>query len=168
MATLATRLSDIATRISTECKALRTMVNGNAADLTSLTTTAKGNLVAAINELDAAIDALAAAPGATINDSSAASTTQTWSVTKIKAEIQAAKDALTSGAASALDTLAELAAALGNDSNFAATMTTALGNRIRHDAAQTLSAGQKTQACSNLGIGEPDTDFVAIFNAGLV
>lgn len=168
MATLATRLSDIATRISTECKALRTMVNGNAADLTSLTTTAKGNLVAAINELDAAIDALAAASGATINDASTASTTETWSITKIKSEIQAAKDALTSGAASALDTLSELAAALGNDANFAGTMTTALGNRIRYDAAQTLSAGQKTQACGNLGIGEPDTDFVAIFNAGLV
>ena len=83
-------------------------------------------------------------------------------------EIQAAKNALTNGAAAALDTLAELAAALGNDANFASTTTTALSNRLRFDAAQTLTAGQKTQACTNLGIGEPDTDFVSSFTSGLV
>ena len=52
MATLQTRLQDLATRIATEVKALRTLINGNAADLTALTTTAKSNLVAAINEVD--------------------------------------------------------------------------------------------------------------------
>ncbi len=72
------------------------------------------------------------------------------------------------GAGAALDTLSELAAALGNDAGFASTVTTALGYRLRFDAAQALTTGQKTQACANLGIGEPDTDFVTKFNSGLV
>jgi hypothetical protein len=53
MATLATRLQDLATRIATECKAVRTLVNGNVADLAALTTAAKTNLVAALNEVRA-------------------------------------------------------------------------------------------------------------------
>lgn len=54
---LATNLTDLATRISTEVKALRTLINGNQVDLSALTTTAKNNLVAAINEVDAAVGA---------------------------------------------------------------------------------------------------------------
>lgn len=166
MADLATRIQNLATRIATECKSLRTLANGNAADLSALTTAAKTNLVAAINELDADIAALAAASGAQIADGSTGGGT-TWSSTKIAQEIQAAKAALTNGAVAALDTLAELAAAIGNDASFASTVTTALGNRVRFDAAQTLMAPQKTQACANIGVGEPDTDFVPGFNAAL-
>ena len=44
---LAQRLTDLATRIATEAKALRTLVTGNAADLSALTTTSTTNLVAA-------------------------------------------------------------------------------------------------------------------------
>ena len=99
---------------------------------------------------------------------STSSTTQVWSSSKVASAIQTAKDELTNGAASALDTLAELAAALGNDANFANTVTTSLGYRLRYDAAQTLTAAQKTQACTNIGVGEPDTDFVTTFNSGLV
>ena len=51
MASLTTRLSDLTTRIATEFKSLRTLVNGNASTNAALKTTAKGNLVAAINEL---------------------------------------------------------------------------------------------------------------------
>lgn len=53
MATLETRLRNLATRMGTEAKALRTLINGNLADLTGLTTAAKNNLVAAINEVRA-------------------------------------------------------------------------------------------------------------------
>ena len=165
MSTLATRITDLATRLATECKSIRTLLNGNAADLSSLTTTQKTSLVAAINELKTAIDN--SGSSITISDSTS-STTEVWSSSKIAAEIQAAKDALTNGAAAALDTLSELAAALDNDANFASTITTALGYRLRFDAVQTLTTEQKTQACANLGIGEPDTDFVTTFNSGLV
>lgn len=165
MSTLATRITDLATRLATECKSIRTLVNGNASDLSSLTTTQKTSLIAAINELKEAIDN--AGSSITISDATS-STTEVWSSSKVAAEIQAAKDALTNGAAAALDTLAELASALGNDANFASTVTAALGYRLRFDTAQTLTTGQKTQACANLGIGEPDTDFVTTFNSGLV
>lgn len=53
MASLETRLRDLATGIGTALKATRTLVNGNVADLTALTTTAKTNLVAALNEVRA-------------------------------------------------------------------------------------------------------------------
>lgn len=54
---LSTNITDLATRVATEAKALRTLINGNAADLSALTTTTKTNLVAAMNELKAAIGA---------------------------------------------------------------------------------------------------------------
>jgi hypothetical protein len=53
----------------------------------------------------------------------------------------------------ALNTLNELAAALGDDANFATTTSTALGNRLRIDTnAQGLTATQKTNAKTNLGL----------------
>ena len=165
MSTLQVRITDLATRVATEIKSVKTLINGNAADLSALTTTQKTSLVAAINELKNAVDN--AGSSITISDSTS-STTQVWSSSKIASEIQAAKDALTNGAAAALDTLSELASALGNDANFSSTITTALSYRLRFDAVQTLTSGQKTQACANLGIGEPDTDFVTTFNSGLV
>lgn len=171
---LVTRVQDLATRIATECKALRTLINGNAADLTALTTTAKTNLVAALNEVKGIADsaASAAAGAATINDGTTSSSS-VWSSTKVSTEITAALNALTTGAPGALDTLDELAAALGDDANFASTITTALGNRVRVDAAQSFSAPQQAQARSNIGaqdaatIGDPDTNFVTTFNTGL-
>lgn len=61
--------------------------------------------------------------------------------------------ALVNSSPGALDTLDELAAALGDDANFASTVTAALAARLRFDAAQALSAGEKTQARTNLGLG---------------
>jgi hypothetical protein len=175
MSTVQIRVQDLATRIATECKSLRTLLNGNAAGLTALTTTNKTNLVAALNELKAEVQSLAVAGGATLNDALNASTTQTWSITKINNSITNAINAVTNGAPGALDTLAELSAALGNDANFAATVTTGLSNRVRTDtAAQGLTTQQKTNARTNIDafgvgeIGDPTTNFVTTFNAGLV
>lgn len=57
-------------------------------------------------------------------------------------------------APAALDTLNELAAALGDDANFSTTMSTALGNRLRVDtASQGLTSTQKSNARTNLGLG---------------
>ena len=61
---------------------------------------------------------------------------------------------LVSSAPAALDTLNELAAALGDDANFSTTMTTALGNRLRIDTnAQGLTSTQKSNGRTNLGLG---------------
>ena len=169
---LDTNLGNVMTRISTESKALRTLVNGNAADLSSLTTTTKTNLVAALKELKSAITVLGSP--AVINDS-ATNGTQTWSGTKINQTVTDAISALTTGAPGALNTLDELAAAIGDDANFAATVTTALANRLRVDtAAQGLTTQQKSNARANIDvystteIGSVTTDYVAIFEAGLV
>ena len=168
---LITRVNDLAIRVATEIKANKVLLNGNAADLSALTTTAKTNLVAALNELKAAITAIGTP--ATINDA-ATNTTQTWSSNKIDTQITAALNALTTGAPTALNTLDELAAALGDDANFATTVTTALGNRLRIDAAQGLTAPQQAQARANIGaqeaalIGDPETNYVTTFNAGLL
>lgn len=165
---LATNVTDLATRVATEAKALRTLLNGNAATNAALTTTAKGNLVAAINEVAAAV------AGASGIDDNTTGTTTSWSSTKTAAEIAAATAAVIDSAPGTLDTLNELAAALGDDANFATTVTTALGNRVRFDAAQTLTAPQATQARANIGaasaadVGDTTTNFVTTFEAGLV
>jgi hypothetical protein len=130
--------------------------------LSGLSTTAKTSLVAAINE----IYGLLGSAGASINDAAGnGNTTETWSADKIFDSIEAAKTAVTNslvnGAAAALDTLNELSAALGNDPNFAATIATELGNRVRYDAVQTLTAPQKVQACTNIGVGDPEHNFAA-------
>lgn len=168
---LVTNLTNLATRVATEAKALRTLVNGNAADLSALTTSAKSNLVAAVNELKAAINALGTP--ATINDA-ATNTTQTWSSDKISDEITAALNAAIDGAPGALDTLNELAAALGDDANFASTVTTGLSNRVRTDTnAQGLTGTEKTNARTNIDaasatdVGDTTTNFVTTFEAGL-
>ena len=61
-------------------------------------------------------------------------------------------------APAALDTLNELAAALGNDASFSTTISTALGNRLRVDtAAQGLTGTQQSNARTNLGLGTAAT-----------
>jgi len=49
-----------------------------------------------------------------------------------------------------LNAFSEVASALNNDPQFAQTMTTALANRIRYDAAQNLTATQRAVARSNV------------------
>jgi hypothetical protein len=66
-----------------------------------------------------------------------------------------------------MDTLNEIAAALGDDPNFATTINTALGNRLRVDAAQGLTSPQQAQGRSNLGIVYSTQDFAADFVAGI-
>lgn len=173
---LATNVTNLATRVATEAKALRTLINGNALDLSALNTTAKSNLVAAINEIEGAVSAASG-----INDATTA-TTSTWSSSKIDTEIDGAVSALVDAAPGTLDTLNELAAALADDPNFATTVTTALANRVRTDtAAQGLTTTEQGNARTNIAaasdaalttlttnVGDTTTNFVTTFEAGLV
>lgn len=60
---------------------------------------------------------------------------------------------LVASAPATLDTLNELATALGNDANFSTTISTALGNRVRVDTAtQNLTTTQQSNARANLGL----------------
>lgn len=107
-----------------------------------------------------------------INDVSAG-TTSVYSSSKTDSQISAALNSLVASAPGTLDTLDEIAAALGDDPNYAATVTTALGNRLRVDAAQALNGTQQAQGRTNLDVpsnaqvGDTTRDFVADFNAAL-
>lgn len=168
---LSQELLDLAVRIATQDKRLLTYINGNAADLSGLATTDKTSLVAAVNEISAAV---ATASG--IDDTSTGTSTG-WSSQKVSDELalakQAVKDDLTNGAPGVLDTLQELAAALGDDPNFASTITSELATRVRFDQAQTLTEEQKATARSNIGaagsadLGNPDVDAVAAYESAL-
>lgn len=241
---LVSEISDLATRIGTECKGIRTDYNGKIGTLASLNTTEKSNLVGAINEVLAAVggggatnltatlsatntiivsdtgtdatipavdgtnagvmtptmksklDGIEASADVTdagnvgssihgttaktapvgadtlpLIDSEASNVLKKVSVTNLASFVTAI---LIDSAPGTLDTLNELAAALGDDPNFATTINTALGNRVRVDAAQGLNGTQQTQARSNIGavsttdVGDTATDFVAVFEAALV
>ena len=113
------------------------------------------------------------------------STTSVWSSTKTNATITDAvgtakseltdkinvdvakvkSDILGAGVPETLDTLKEIADTLNGDAALVANLSVALNNRVRFDEEQVLSSEQKTRACTNIGIGEPNTDLVAIYNA---
>lgn len=158
---LQVRLQNLITAIGTDYKVLV----GRIGDPSTLTTTAKSSTVAAINEVKASIGSA----GATINDTTP-SGTSVYSSSKTNAAISSAVAGLVNGAGAALDTLQELATALGNDANFATTVSTALGLRLRVDtAAQGLTTTQQANGQTNLNvydktvIGDPETDLVALY-----
>lgn len=148
MATLETRLNALAAAIGADVKAL-TLAQGV---LTDLDTTAQTSLVAAINEIFAMGGG---SGGVTAGDLSDA--------------IDALRTELLGGAGSAFDTFQELADILAADESTAAALATAVANRVRYDAAQSLTAPQKVQALTNIGgvgtidIGDPNADLVAAY-----
>lgn len=73
-----------------------------------------------------------------------------WEST-VDAKVAAANAALVGQAPATMDTIYEMAAALGNDPNFATTIATALGNRLRFDDAQARTETEQNQAIANLG-----------------
>ena len=86
------------------------------------------------------------------------SATAAASQQSIKAYVDGQVSGLIDSSPSALNTLNELAAALGDDANFATTTSTALGNRLRIDtASQNLTSTQKSNAITNLGLGAAAT-----------
>jgi hypothetical protein len=78
-----------------------------------------------------------------------------------KQYVDGAIAAIVASAPGVLDTLNELAAALGNDANFSTTMANALAQRLRVDVAQSLTGTQQTQGRSNLALGS-----AAVLNVG--
>ena len=81
------------------------------------------------------------------------SATAAASQQSIKAYVDAEVAGLVDSAPSALNTLNELAAALGDDASFSTTTATSLGNRLRIDVSnQGLTGTQKSNALTNLGI----------------
>lgn len=154
---LQTRLGDLITAIGTDIKTLRTYITGTAGgNLTGLTTTDKTSLVNAINEVQAGssgappdasttvkgiIEIATLAEVGTGTDSVRAVTAQA-----VKQETDAVKAQILNAPPSTLDTLDELAAALGDDANFAATVTTSLSNKQPLDSDLTAIAALTSAA----------------------
>lgn len=171
------KIAALITAVGGDVKALTTKIG----DTTSLSTTAKANLVAAINEVQAAVATLQAG-STTINDTAGnGDVNVTWSADKIHDEIvarvQAAKNDLLGGAGAALDTLKELADALNNDASYATNIAAMLTKRLAVDDVQVFTNAEKLQGRENIGaaadtelqqlktdLGDVDADLVALYN----
>lgn len=158
---LASRLSDLAYAIGTDMKQLRVFLTGSSSgDLNGLTTATKTDLVAAINEVNAKPTSASPPDATTVSKGIieiadlaevAAGVDASRAVTPagLRQEREALKaEIFGAGVPEALDTLDELAQALGDDANFAATVTTALADRVLVS-----------------DIGNTDTDLVAVYAA---
>ncbi len=99
----------------TRLEQTRLLLNGNAEDLSGVNIPDVTSLVDAINRV-------LAGSGASIDDGTI-STITTWSSFKTELRIVSALADLVDSSPATLDTLNELAAALGDDPNFATTMT---------------------------------------------
>jgi len=143
-----TSKSDIVTALN-EVLA-KTTTNTNAiGTLTSLTTTAKSNLVAALNEVQASVSSIDMT--SLINDAAQSGVIdKTFSADRILSLVAGSISALVDSSPATMDTLKELADALGNNPNFATSIATSLGNRVRVDAVQTFTVVEQDQARSNI------------------
>jgi capsid protein len=161
---LATRIESLVIRVAQEFNDVR----AKAGNLANLTTTDKSNLVAAINELKAAV-----VSSAVIDDAHIAATT-TYSSNKIVSLLDALKTEILGGADAAYDMLVEIQQLLQNGTSGLDALLAAVNNRVRFDAAQSLTLAEQLQARSNIGavaatdVGNTDTDFVAVFVGALV
>lgn len=161
---LATRIESLVIRVAQEFNE----IHAKTGNLSSLTTTDKSTLVAAINELQAAV-----VSSSVIDDASIAATT-TYSSNKIVSLLDALKTEILGGADAAYDTLVEIQQLLQSGTSGLDALLTAVNNRVRFDAAQSLTLAEQLQARTNIGavatsdVGNTDTDFVAVFVATLV
>ena len=132
---------------------------------TSFTPATHSHPISQVTGLQTALDAKAALASPALSGTPTAPTAVSGtSTTQIAttAFVSAAIGALIDAAPGAMDTLNELAAALGDDPNFATTVTNALAGKLA--AASNLSdLPNKTTARANLGLGSMATQ-----NAGAV
>ena len=157
MAVLTQSINDGFAQITTLLKQVNNTLKGNQGDLTNLSTADKTSLVNALNELKTTID-----NKSSINDSQA-TTTNTWSATKISNEITTAIANLINGADVSSDTLKELADKI-------ATSAQSDNGLVSANQAQAFTAAQKLQARDNIDvyskaeIGDINTNFVTTIN----
>lgn len=170
---LRTLIEELAVDVATDVATLNRLVFGDplTPSLSGLTTSQKSSIIAALNEVNALAKAASSSGGAVIDDATARTTT-VFSSSKVVDLIADARQAiLGTDVPAVLDSLDELAAAIGDDPNFAATITAALGNRLRLDAAQSLTDAQRAQGRANLGavaaadVGDTTTSLVAVYRA---
>ncbi len=148
----AENLVAFALAVRTQCQTLLS----NQGTLSSLTTTEKGSLVGAIDELVTSIATLKTQlANKTEIDDTKSTKTNAWSAVKIADAISTAstnlKSELLGGAGEAYDTLKELADLIATNKTAIEALQTIAAGHVKFDAAQSLTETQKTQARSNIG-----------------
>lgn len=155
------KLIALAQAVASDVKLLRNRIG----DMTSLPTAAKDNVVNSIIELYG----LMGQAGAVIDDNATVGgTAVTWSADKsftmIGQAMAALKDELFDGAGAAYDTFKELQDLIVGDESIVSALTQKVGEKVSFAEVQTLTTPQRLQACQNIGIGDPETDLVAVYN----
>lgn len=156
--TLRSQLEAFAVRVGTEFKTVYARIGS----LASLSTTAKGSVVAAINEVNAK------ASTSEIDDS-AASSNKAYSSTKttqlIANSAAQVKTDIVGGAAAAYDTLVEIQGLLQGEDAQIGTLLAGQAQRLRLDAAGSYTTTQQQQGRDNLDVyGKADLGDLSTMN----
>lgn len=101
-----------------------------------------------------------------INDGRA-STTTTYSSSKVDALINQTKSDILGGATGAYDTLKEIEGYITTDERGAAAMAIVLGQKLKVNEVHTLTSEELTNVQTSLKLGNTDVDLVAVFNNAL-
>ncbi len=166
---LQTSLSNLATRIGTEIKVVRTEIaNAGGGDLL-----ASNNLSELVSDATARANLGVDSSGEVTSKVAAVTLSGLGGLTQAEVDTRAglAVAAVVDGAPAALDTLNELAAALNDDANQVGTILAAQALRLRFDTAQTLNGTQQAQAQANMNvvsatdIGNTSTNYVTAFES---
>lgn len=191
MATLNENLKSFAAALGNDYKALKSSISATdnkIGTLAGLETTNKGDIVTAMNELKESIvdvqgkaiteeavdvklsakqDKLTPGSGITLTGNTISASVDLSALATIASvddKIKVAVDKLVNGADATMDTFNEVQDLIRNDQTVASALAETVGKKVDYANAQTLTAAQKLQACTNIGIGDPSIDLVAIYN----
>lgn len=185
MATLQTRLSDLATALGTDIKGINALFGGSTANFaTAIGATGDKTVLQAITAVytmavtnGSNITTVSNALAGLINDSAiAGDTTHVYSADKVLSLVNQVKTDILGGVPpSTLDTIKELADYL-NESGVAGGIVEQLGGKVDVNIVQTFNSTQQAQGRSNIGaaaaldlanlvtaVGNTDTDLVGIY-----
>lgn len=164
---LAVQLQALVSRLGKEFQEINQYSTGTkTGSLASLNTTAKGNLIAAINEVDQAVKSLDASK--LVIDDSAPSVDKSYSSSKVDALLSTLKaDILGDGEIdSVLDTIKEIAAYAEQNRDLLTQLQDLSQHRVSTKAGQSLTSEQRTNVFANIGldteISRIDTDFDSV------
>ena len=191
MATLNENLKSFAASLGNDYTALKSSISATdnkIGTLAGLETTNKGDIVTAMNELKESIvdvqgkaiteeavdvklsakqDKLTPGSGITLTGNTISASVDLSALATIASvddKIKTAVDKLVNGADATMDTFKEVQDLIRNDQTVASALAETVGKKVDYANAQTLTAAQKLQACTNIGIGDPSIDLVAIYN----
>lgn len=191
MATLNENLKSFAAALGNDYKALKSSISATdnkIGTLAGLETTNKGDIVTAMNELKESIvdvqgkaiteeavdvklsakqDKLTPGSGITLTGNTISASVDLSALATIASvddKIKVAVDKLVNGADATMDTFKEVQDLIRNDQTVASALAETVGKKVDYANAQTLTAAQKLQAFTNIGIGDPSIDLVAIYN----